>query len=336
MTVLFKQLAWASWYESSMLMFNSRFVIVLITISTMSDEWIFSLSTIFLNQAIFNIFKFSWSLALSFISFLMIIFRLLVFSVMCISCVSIAKLQHITCAESAILFTHFWDFFKAAWASELTACNATSSLSSLQINMIRSRYIINMFSIFWKIWSTDFFCISFIFFLFTIFTRTSRLLQSNDKSPLSCCFLIVVSSLATLTYDDVLNVKRVFFYACSCLLRSWMNVFNFCTFFAMNASWFSFFSIFLSEMFWKCWISFKVTFFHEWSLLFSFFNVDVCVSRSMMLIMFILSLRKRLNLASLFLCDESTLLAIVFESALLLFMQFVIIYSSTWFLLSHL
>ncbi len=122
-------------------------------------------------------------------------------------------------------------------------------------------------------------------------------------------------------------MKCVFFYICSCLLKSWMNVFNFCIFFAMNMSWLSFFSIFLSEMFWKCWISFKITFFHERSLLFSFFNVDVCVSKLMMLIMFISSLRKHLNLASLSLCDKLTLLAIVFKSALLLFMQFIIIYS---------
>ncbi len=202
--------------------------------------------------------------------------------------------------------------------------------------MIKSCYIINTFLILWKIWLTDFFCISFISFLFAIFTRTLHLLQSNNRLSLSHYSFIVVSSLITLTHDDVLNVKRVFFYTCSCLLRSWRNVFNFCTFFVMNASWLSFFSIFLSETFQRHWISFKVTFFHEWSLLFSFSNVDVCVSRSMMLIMFISSLRERLNLASLSLCDKSTLLAIVFESALLLFMQFIIIYSSTWFLLSRL
>ncbi len=266
----------------------------------------------------------------------MIIFWLLMFNVMCILCVSIAKLQRTTCAQSTIFFIHFWDFFRAAQASELIACNATSLLSSLQIDMIKFCCIVNMFSIFWKIWSTDFFCISFISFLFTIFTRILCFLQSDDKSSLSHCFLIVVSSLTILTHDDVLNVKRVFFYACSCLLRSWTNVFNFCTFFAMNTSWFSFFSIFLSEIFWRRWISSRVTFFHEWSLLFSFSNVDVCVSRSMMLITFVSSLRECLNFTSLSLCNRSTLLAIIFESALLLFMQFVIIYSFTWFLLSRL
>ncbi len=302
----------------------------------MSDEWVFSLSTIFLSQAILSISRSSWSLALSFINLLMIISWLLVFSVMCISCVSIAKLRRTTCVESAIFFTHFWNFFRAAQASEFTACSATSSLSSLRIDMIRSHCVVDMFSILWKIWSTDFFCISFTSFLFAIFTRTSRFLRSNDKSSLSHYFLVVVSSLTTLIHDDVLNVKRVFSCTCSCLLRSWMNVFNFCTFFTMNASWLSFFSIFLSETFRRRWISSRITFFHEWSLFFSFFNINVCVSRLMMLITFISSLRECLDLTSLSLCDRSTLLAIVFESALLLFMQFVIIYSSTWFLLSRL
>jgi len=206
----------------------------------------------------------------------------------------------------------------------------------LWIDIIRSHCIVDTFSILWKIWSTDFFYIFFISFLFTIFTRTSRLLRSDDKSSLNRCFFVVVSSFTTLIHDDVLNMKRVFSYACSCLLRSWTNVFNFCTFFAMNTSWFSFFSIFLSETFWRRWISSRVTFFHEWSLLFSFSNVNVCVSRSMMLITFISSLRECLDLTSLSLCDRSTLLAIIFESALLLFMQFVIVYSFTWFLFSRL
>ncbi len=234
--------------------------------------------------------------------------------------------------DSTLIFT----IFKAAQASELTACSATSSLSSLRIDMIRSCCVVDMFSILWKIWSTDFFCISFISFLFIIFTRTLHLLRSNDRSSLNRCFLVVVSSFATSTHDDVLNVKRVFSCACSCLLRSWMNVFNFCTFFAMNASWFSFFSIFLSETFRRRRISSRVTFFHEWSLLFSFSNVDVCVSRLMMLITFVSSLHERLGPASLSLCDRSTLLATAFESALLLFMRFAIVYSSTWFLLSRL
>ncbi len=208
-----------------------------------------------------------------------------------------------------------------------------SLLSSLRSDTIKFHCVIITFAISWKIWSIDLFCISFISFLFTIFTRILRLLRSNDRLSLNRCFLIVASSLATLTHDDVLNVKHVFSYVCSCLLRSWMNAFNFFTFFMMNASWLS---IFLSKMFQRRWISFKITSFYEWSLLFSFSNVDVYVSKSMMLITFILLLRKHLNLASLSLCDESTLLAIVIESALLLLMQFIIIYSSTQSFLSHL
>jgi len=322
-----------SWYEFSMSTFSSWFIIVLIAISTMSDEWIFSLSTIFLSQAILSISKSSWSLTLFFINLLMIIFWLLVFSVMHTSCASIMKLLHTTCAELAILFTHVWDFSKAAQTFKLIAWSTMSSLSSLWSNTIRFCCIINTFAISWKIWSINLFCISFIFFLFTIFTNILRLLRSNDRLSLSHCFSVVTSSFATLTHDDVLNVKRVFSYVCSCLLRSWMNVFNFCTFFAMNASWLS---IFLSEMFWKRWISFKITSFHEWSLLFSFSNVNVYVSRSIMLITFISSLCKYLDFALLSLCDKSTLLAIIIESALLLLMQFIIVYSLTWSFLSHL
>ncbi len=208
-----------------------------------------------------------------------------------------------------------------------------SSLSSLRSDTIKFRCVVDAFAISWKIWSINLFCISFISFLFLIFIRISRFLQSDDRSSLSCCFSIVTSSLATLIHNDVLNVKRIFSYVCSYLLRSWMNVFNFCTFFAMNMSWLS---IFLSETFQRCWISFKITSFHEWSLLFSFSNINICVSRSMMLITFISSLRECLDLASLSLCNKSTLLAIIIESALLLLMQFIIVYSSTRSFLSRL
>ncbi len=312
---------------------NSRFIIVLIAISTISDEWVFSLLTIFLSQAILSIFKSSWSLALFFINLLMIIFWLLVFSIMCTSCANIAKLLRTTCAELAILFTHVWIFSRAAWAFELIMWSAMSSLSSLQSDTIRFCCVVDTFAISWKIWLINLFCISFIFFLFSIFTRILCFLQSDDRSSLSRCFSVVASSLATLTHDDVLNVKRVFSYVCSCLLRSWMNAFNFCTFFAMNASWLS---IFLSEMFQRRRISFKITSFHEWSLLFSFSNVDVCVSKLMMLITFVSSLRECLDFTSLSLCNESTLLAIIIKSALLLLMQFVIVYSSTRSFLSRL
>ena len=312
---------------------SSWFIIVSITISTMSDEWIFSLSTIFLSQAILSISRSSWSLALFFTSLLMIIFWLLVFNVMCTSCASIAKLLCTMCAELAILFTHVWDFSRAARAFELIMWSAMSSLSSLRSDTIRSCCVINTFAISWKTWSINLFCISFISFLFTIFTRILHFLRSDDKSSLSHCFSVVASSLATLTHDDVLNVKRVFSCVCNCLLRSWMNVFNFYTFFVMNMSWLL---IFLSKTFRKRWISSKITSFHEWSLFFSFSNVDVCVSRSMMLITFISLLRERLDSASLSLCNESTLLAIIIESALLLLMQFIIVYSFTRFFLSRL
>jgi len=273
-----------SWYEFSMFIFNSQFIIILIMIFTMSDEWVFSLLTIFLSQAIFNIFKFSWSFTLFFINLLMIIFWLLVFSVMHTSYANIMKLLHTTCAELAIFFIHAWDFSRAAWAFKLIAWSAMSSLSSLRSDTIKSCCIVDTFAISWKIWSINLFYISFIFFLFTIFTRILHFLQSNNRSSLNHCFFVITSSLATLIHDDVLNVKHIFSYVCSYLLRSWMNVFNFYTFFTMNASWLL---IFLSETFWKRWISFKITSFHEWSLFFSFFNIDVCVSKLMMLITFI-------------------------------------------------
>ncbi len=316
-----------------MFTFNSWFVIISIAIFTMSNEWIFSLSTIFLSQAILSIFKSSWNLTFSFINLLIIIFWLFMFSIMHISCVNIAKLWCITYAELTILFTHVWDFSKAAWAFELITWSAMFSLSSLRSDTIKSRCIVDMLAISWKIWLINLFCISFTSFLFTIFIKISCFLRSNDKSSLNHCFLIVASSLVTLIHDDVSNMKCIFSYICNYLLKSWMNVFNFYTFFMMNMSWLL---IFLSEMFQRRWISFKITSFHEWSLFFSFFNVDVCVSKSMMLITFVSLLRECLNFTSLSLCDKSTLLAIIIESALLLLMQFVIVYSFTQSFLSHL
>jgi len=97
-------------------------------------------------------------------------------------------------------------------------------------------------------WLT-FFYISFIFFLFIIFIRILRFLQSNDKSSLNHCFLTVTSCLVMLIHDDDLNVKCVFSCIYNCLLKSCINVFNFCTFFMMNASWLS---IFFFEMFQRC------------------------------------------------------------------------------------
>ena len=176
---------------------------------------------------------------LFFINLLMIIFWLLMFNVMHTSYINIMKLLRITCTELTILFTHVWNFSRTAWAFKLIMWSAMFSLSSLQSDIIKFRCIINIFVISWKIWLIDLFYIFFIFFLFTIFIKMLRFLQSNDKLFLNHYFFIVTSSLTTLIYDDVLNVKCVFSCICSCLLRSWMNVFNFYTFFMINASWLS-------------------------------------------------------------------------------------------------
>ncbi len=56
--------------------------------------------------------------------------------------------------------------------------------------------------------------------LSSLFTKILRFLQNDDRSSLNCCFSVVNSSLVTSTHDDVLNVKCVFSYVCSCLLRS--------------------------------------------------------------------------------------------------------------------
>ena len=103
-----------SWYKFSMLTFINWFIIALIMISTMSNKWVFSLFAIFLSQTILKTFKSSWSLALSFINFSMIFFWLFMFIIMCTLCVSIAKIQHATCVELAISFTHIWVFFRFA------------------------------------------------------------------------------------------------------------------------------------------------------------------------------------------------------------------------------
>ncbi len=169
---------------------------------------------------------------------------------------------------------------------------------------------------------------------------TSHLLQSENNSSLRCYSLVVTSSLVTFAHDVILDEKRVLSCicvlscVCSCLLSNCMNVFDFYTFFVMNTFWFSLF--FSSKSFQRRCISFTATSFHEWSLLFSFFNVNVCIRRSIMLSTYFLSLCKSFNLTLLFLCDESTLLAIISESALLQFMQFIIIYSSSRFVLSWL
>ncbi len=329
-----------SWYKFSMFSFINQFVIALIAISMMSDKWVFSLLITFLSQTILRIFRFSWSLTLSFINLLMITFWLLVFIVMCISCASTAKIWRTIYVKFAISFTHVWNLFRFAWASELTAWSVMSSLSSLQRNMIRFLWAVDMFVISWRICSINFFCIFFIFFLSAIFIMISRFLRSDDNSSLKRCFFVVTSSLVTFAHDVIFDEKRMLFYVCilscvcSCLLSSCTNVFSFCKFFAMNAFWFLLF--FSSESFQRRHISFTATSFHEWSLLFSFSNVDVCIRRSIMLTTYFSSLHKLFDLMLLFLRDKSTSLTIISESVLLQFMQFIVVYSSSRFILSWL
>ncbi len=312
-------------------MFISWFIIASITISTMSNKWVFSLSTIFLSQTILRTFRFSWSLTLSFINLSMIFFWLFMSIVVCISCVSTAKIRRAMHVELAISFAHVWVFFRFVWASELIAWRKMSSLLSLQSDTIRFLWSVNTSAIFCRICSINFFCISSIFLLFIILIMTSHLLQSDDRSSLNHCFLVVISSLVTFAHNVIFVERRMLFCVCNCLLSSWTDVFSFCTFFAMNAFWFAW--CFSSESSRRRWISFNAISFHEWFLLFSFSNVDIFISRSIMLATFSSSLRKHFNLASLFSCDESTSLAIVFESALLRFVWFIVVQSSSRFTL---
>ncbi len=95
-----------SWYEFSMLIFINWFIIASIVIFTMSDEWIFLLFAIFLSQIILRTFKSSWSFTLFFINLSIIFFWLFMFIVICILCVSIAKIQRVTYVKLAISFAH--------------------------------------------------------------------------------------------------------------------------------------------------------------------------------------------------------------------------------------
>ncbi len=312
-----------SWYEFSMLTFISWFVIASIMIFTMINKWVFSLSAIFLNQTILRTFRSSWSLALSFISLSMIFSWLLMFIVVRTSCVSTAKIWRATHVELAISFAHIWVFFRFARASELTAWRKMSSLLSLQSDTIRFFWSVDTSAILCKICSINFFCIFSISLLFIILIMTSHFLQSNDELSLRCCSFVAISSLVTFAHDVIFIERRMFFCVCNCLLNSWTDAFSFCTFFAMNAFWFAW--CFSSESSQRRWISFNAISFHEWFLLFSFSNVDIFISRSIMLATFSSSSRECFDFASLFSCDESTLLAIVFESALLQFMQFIVV-----------
>ncbi len=90
---------------------------------------------------------------------------------------------------------------------------------------------------------------------------------------------------------------------------------------------------FSSELFWRHCISFTATSFHKWSLFFFFSNVDVCIRRSIMLATYFSLLRELFDFTLLFCCNKSTLLAIIFKSALLQFMQFIVVYSPSRFVL---
>ncbi len=140
--------------------------------------------------------------------------------------------------ELAISFAHVWVFFRFAWASELTAWRKMSSLFSLQSDMIRFLWSIDMFAILYRICSINFFCISFISFLFIILIMISHFLQSDDRSSLKHCFLIIISSLVMFTHIVIFIERYMLLCICNCLLSSWTDVFSFYTFFMMNTFWF--------------------------------------------------------------------------------------------------
>ncbi len=120
-----------SWYAFNIFTFINWFIIALIAIFMMSNEWVFSLFATFLNQTILRIFRFSWSLALFFISFLMTFFWLFMLIVVHISCVSTAKIYCNMHVKFVISFAHSWVFFRFACASELTAWRKMFLLLSL-------------------------------------------------------------------------------------------------------------------------------------------------------------------------------------------------------------
>lgn len=315
-----------------MLMFINWFIIASIAIFTMNNEWVFLLFAIFLSQTILKIFRFLWSFALSFINLSISTFWLLVFVVMCILCVNTAKNRRDMHVKFAIFFAHSWFLFRFARAFELIACREMSLLFSLQRDIIRFLCSVDIFTIFWKICSVIFFCITSIFFLSAIFIMILRFLQSNNESFLKCCFFVVVSSFVMFAHDVISDDKCMFSCICNCLLNSWTDVFSFYTFFAMNVFWFMW--CFSSDSSWKRCISFIAISFHERSLLFFFFNIDVFISKSIMLTIVFLSLQECYDFALLFSCDLSTSFSIIFELALLQLMQFIIIWSSSEFALS--
>ncbi len=114
-----------SWYAFSILMFISWFIIASIATFIMSDEWVFLLFATFLSQTILRIFRFSWSLVLFFISFLMTFFWLLMLIVMHISCISTANVHRDMHVEFTISFAHSWVFFRFVYQKYVVyiACN---------------------------------------------------------------------------------------------------------------------------------------------------------------------------------------------------------------------
>ncbi len=122
-----------------------------------------------------------------------------------ISYVSIAKIRHNMRVKFVISFAHSWVFFRFAHASELTAWREISSLLSLRRDMIKFRWHVDTFAIFWKICSTIFFCIFFISSLSAIFIMTSCFLRSDDDFSLRRCFLIDNSSLVMFAHDMIFD-----------------------------------------------------------------------------------------------------------------------------------
>ncbi len=114
-------------------MFISWFIIASIVIFTMNDEWVFLLFVTFLSQTIFKIFRFSWSFALFFISFLMTFFWLFMLIVMHISYVSTAKIHCDMHVKFTISFKSFSDLLvHLSWLHEerclhYSACKETWS-----------------------------------------------------------------------------------------------------------------------------------------------------------------------------------------------------------------
>ncbi len=190
-----------------------------------------------------------------------IIIWLLMSIVIHISCVSIAKIHCNMHVEFIISFAHSWIFFRFAHASELTVWRKIFLLLSLQKDIIRFCWLVNMSAIFWRICLMIFFCIFSISSLSVIFIMILCFLQSDNNFSLRRCFLVDNSSLVMFAYDMIFNERRVFFCICNCLLSSWTDVFSFCKFFMMNAFWIMW--CFSSELSQRWCINFSIISFHK-------------------------------------------------------------------------